>query len=112
MLCTNKNSHVSNTDIVSELNQEFLLCHVTTLLVMSMATSIQKIEPFDPHNGEKWTHYIKQLEYYFFANGIQASEKKQAILISVMVLQAYKLLRTLIYLVCPTISRLPNLSKC
>ena len=67
-----------------------------SLLAIRMATSIGKIEPFDPHNGEEWTHYIKRLEYYFFANGIQASEKKRAVLISIMGSQAYKLLRTLI----------------
>lgn len=61
-----------------------------------MATSIGKIEPFDPRNGEDWTHYVERLEYYFLANGIQAAEKKRAVLISVMGPQAYKLLRTLI----------------
>ena len=58
-----------------------------------MATSIGKIEPFDPRNSEEWTHYVKRLEY---SNGIQAAEKKWAVLISVMGSQAYKLLRTLI----------------
>ena len=70
--------------------------YVTTLLATRMATSIGKIEPFDPRNGEEWTHYVERLEYYFFANGIQAAEKKRAVLISVMGSQAYKLLRTLI----------------
>ena len=61
-----------------------------------MATSVGKIDPFNPTNGEVWTHYVKRLEYYFLANGITAADKKRAILISVMGSDAYRLLRSLI----------------
>ena len=67
-----------------------------TLLATRMTTAVGKIEPFDPSNGEDWTHYVERLEYYFLANGIQAADKKRAVLISVMGPQAYKLLRNLI----------------
>ena len=61
-----------------------------------MATSVGKIDPFNPTNGEVWTHYVERLEYYFLANGITAADKKRAVLISVMGSDAYRLLRSLI----------------
>ena len=45
---------------------------------MRMASSVGKIEPFDPSNGEEWTYYTEHLEYYFLANGIQAADKKMS----------------------------------
>ena len=67
-----------------------------TLLATRMASSVGRIEPIDPSNGKEWTNYIENLEYYFLANGIQVAGKKQAVLISVMGPQAYKMLRNLI----------------
>lgn len=57
-----------------------------------MATSVGKIEPFNPKDGEEWIHYVERLEYYFHTNGIQAADKKRAVLISVMGSDAYRLL--------------------
>ena len=74
-----------------------------------MAVSLGKIEPFDPNNGEEWTHYIERLEYYFLANGIQGADKKRAVLISVMGPQAYKLLRSLIAPSMPKEKTFPQL---
>ena len=56
-----------------------------------MTVAAGKIKPFDPSYGEEWTHYIECLECYFLANGIEAAENKQAMLINVIWPQAYKL---------------------
>ena len=61
-----------------------------------MATSVGKIDPFNPTNGEVWTDYVERLEYYFLANGITVADKKRAVLISIMGSDAYRLLRSLI----------------
>ena len=52
--------------------------HNLTLLhlAMRMATSVGKIDPFNPTNGEAWAHYVEHLEYYFLTNGITAADKK------------------------------------
>ena len=57
-----------------------------------MAVSVGKIEPFDPSNVKEWTHYIEQCSTILLY-GIQEADKKRAVLISVMVPQAYKLFK-------------------
>jgi len=59
-----------------------------------MATLVGKIDPFNPTNVEVWTHYVKRLEYYFLTIGITAADKKQAVLISIMGSDAYRLLQS------------------
>ena len=61
-----------------------------------MATSYGKLDEFDPASGKDWIQYIKQMEYFFLANGITSIDKKRALLISAMGAKAYKLLQNLI----------------
>ena len=61
-----------------------------------MATLYGKLDEFDPSSGEDWTQYIKQMEYYFLANGITSADKQRAVLINAMGAKAYKTLQNLI----------------
>jgi len=55
-----------------------------------------KLEEFDLNSGEDWTQYIERMEFYFLANSITDTDKEQAILLSTIGAQAYKVLRNLI----------------
>ena len=66
-----------------------------------MATSFGKLE-FDPSSGEDWIQYVERMEFYFAANGVTDASKQQAILLSTIGAQAYKVLRNLISPSTPT----------
>ena len=67
-----------------------------------MATSFGKLEEFDPSSGEDWIQYVERMEFYFAANGVTDASKQQAILLSTIGAQAYKVLRNLISPSTPT----------
>ena len=67
-----------------------------------MATSFGKLEEFDPSSGEDWIQYVERMEFYFVANGVTDTGKQQAILLSTIGAQAYKVLPNLISPSTPT----------
>ena len=68
----------------------------------AMVTFFRKLDKFDPGSGKDWIQYVKPMEYYFLANEITSSNKKQALLISALEAKSYKLLRNLITPVMPS----------
>ena len=50
---------------------------------------------------EEWTQYVKRLEQYLIANGVEDVAKKRAIFLSNIVPQTYKLLSSLVAPVAP-----------
>ena len=67
-------------------------------LYSTMTTSFGKLDEFDPDLGEDWIQYVERMEYYFQANGISATKKQRAILLSAMGAKTYKILWNLITL--------------
>ncbi|XP_072182146.1 uncharacterized protein [Diadema setosum] len=59
-----------------------------------MAGLVGNIEEF--REGIDWCQYIERLDLYFKANGIEAEEKRQATLLTVIGPAAYSLLRSLV----------------
>ncbi len=60
-----------------------------------MAALIGKINEFR-EGTEDWTHYVERLEHYFVANDVTTLTKKQAVLLTVIGPDSYKLLRSLV----------------
>ena len=60
-----------------------------------MAALIGKIEEFR-EGKEEWLQYIERLEHYFVANDVTTAARKQAVLLTVIGPDAYKLLRNLV----------------
>ena len=60
-----------------------------------MTALIGKIEEFR-EGKEEWLQYIERLEHYFVANDVTTAAKKQAVLLTVIGPDAYKLLRNLV----------------
>ena len=52
------------------------------------------VSAFDP-SQEDWSEYAERLVHYFVANGIEAEEKKRAILLTAVAPGTYRLLKTL-----------------
>ena len=48
------------------------------------------------NHSEDWSSYTERLELYFEANGVDNSERKRAILLSVVLSETYKLIRGLL----------------
>ena len=61
-------------------------CWDTTYLVTTVMATFGKIEEFDSAN-EDWPQYEGRLSYYFVANGIESTEKKHTVLLTVVVQQ-------------------------
>ena len=60
-----------------------------------MAGKLGCVEEFD-NNNDDWPQYAERLGNFFVANGIDATEKKRAVLLSVVGASTYKTLRNLV----------------
>lgn len=61
----------------------------------NMAT-FGRIEEFSGDKDASWDEYSERLECFFEANGIDAAEKKRAVLLSVCGAATYSMLRSLV----------------
>ena len=64
-----------------------------------------KLEKFDPTLANDWTEYIEWIGFYsgyFLTNGVTDTSKQRTILLSSISMQAYIILRSLIYPSTPT----------
>ena len=71
-------------------------------LYSMMATSFGKLDKFDPELGKDWIQYVERMEYYLQANGISATEKQRAILLSAMDAKTYRILQNVITSTSPS----------
>ena len=60
-----------------------------------MTAMLGKIDEFDSER-EDWSQYVERLSFFFDANGISETEKKRAVLLSVIGAPTYKLLSDLL----------------
>ena len=64
-------------------------------LATRMAAHFGKIGEFD-EKQEEWTQYVERLDHFYAANEIDNTDKKRAILLTIIGPTAYKLLRNFV----------------
>lgn len=67
---------------------------------MAATVTLGRVDEFDGTRDD-WLQYIERLEHFFVANGIDATDKKRTVLLSVVGAATYKMLQNIISLSKP-----------